>query len=116
MKAHLSALAIASFTLMASDPSSAFAQAAASQSESQSQPLTVNSTIGALLANPLTRPVLDRHLPNLATNAHLIEIRNWPLRELATNPHARGMSPEMLTQIQTELAAAQAPGHASPAQ
>ena len=79
----------------------------AQPSPSQAQPLGVDSTIGALLEDPRTRAVVDRHLPNLAANPQIDVIRAWSLRQLATNPHVRGMSPELLTQIQAELAAAQ---------
>jgi hypothetical protein len=81
--------------------------AAAQPTAQQSQVLTADSTIGALMANTRTRPVMDRHLPNLASNPHLATINNWPLRRLATDPHARGLSTEKLAQIEADLATAQ---------
>jgi hypothetical protein len=71
--------------------------------------LTVDSTIGALLDDSRTRPVLDRRMPNLATNPSIELIRDWPLRRLATDPHARGLTLEQLESIGRDLAAAQAP-------
>lgn len=71
------------------------------------QRLTSASTIGALLADPRARPVMDRFLPNLAGNPHLDRIRDWPLRRLATDPHARGLTLERLAEIDAALAEAQ---------
>jgi hypothetical protein len=95
LAAALLALAGCSF------PNHATAQSA------QTQTLTADSSIGARMANTRTRPVLDRHMPNLASNPHLAMIRDWPLRRLATDPHARGLSMEKLADIERDLAAAQ---------
>jgi hypothetical protein len=84
-----------------------FSGHAAAQSQQQNQVLTADSTIGALMADTRTRPVIERHLPNLANNPHINMIRDWPLRRLATDPHARGLTMEKLAEIQRDLAAAQ---------
>jgi hypothetical protein len=81
--------------------------AAAQPNAQRSQALTVDSPIGLLMDNARTRPVMDRHMPNLASNPHFNMIRDWPLRRLATDPHARGLTMEKLNQIATDLAAAQ---------
>lgn len=96
-------LLAACLALSACDPPHAAAQNAAQQR----QTLTSASTIGALLADARTRPVMDRFMPNLPQNPHLDRIRDWPLRRLATDPHARGLTMERLAEIEAALAAAQ---------
>jgi hypothetical protein len=81
--------------------------AAAQSNAQQSRALTVDSTIGALMADSRTRSVMDRHMPGLANNPQFNMIRDWPLRRLATDPHARGLSMEKLQEIAADLAAAQ---------
>ena len=85
-------------------PQHAEAQPNATQAQ---QRLTADSTLAALLADARTRPVMERHFPNLTSNPHFGMIQDWPLRRLATDPHAQGLTSEQLTRIEAELAAAQ---------
>ncbi|MGH8186207.1 MAG: hypothetical protein ACREUC_06565 [Steroidobacteraceae bacterium] len=65
-----------------------------------------------LLENPRTRPVIEKHLPQLAKR--MLEdsfaaelLGSSSPRELSIDPHVRGITDAMLKAIQADLAAAQ---------
>jgi hypothetical protein len=75
-------------------------------------PLTIDTPVTQLLANPQTRPVLEKRLPQLAKR--LLEdqeaaafLGSSSPRELAADPHVRGITEELLKALQTDLLAAQ---------
>jgi hypothetical protein len=74
--------------------------------------LSIDTPILELLENPRTRPVIERHLPQLAKRmqedsfaAELLGASSP--RELAIDPHVRGITEATLKTIQADLAAAQ---------
>ena len=74
--------------------------------------LTIDTPVMQLLANPSTKPVLEKHLPKLAKR--LLEdqeaaafLGSSSPRELAADPHVRGITDEMLKALQADLLAAQ---------
>jgi hypothetical protein len=76
--------------------------------------LSIDSPIFDLLEDARTRPVIERHLPKLAQR--LLEdpsaaefFGNSTLRELAADPHVRGITDEILQQVKADLRAVQAP-------
>jgi hypothetical protein len=77
--------------------------------------LTIDTPIVELLLNTTTRPVVEKHLPNLAerllndTNALELLGASSP-RELALDRHVRGVTDELLERLQADLQAAQEKG------
>jgi hypothetical protein len=77
-----------------------------------SQPMSIDTPILELLLNATTRPVVEKHLPRLAerllNDASAAELLGASSpRELALDPHVRGITDEMLKQLQVDLDAAQ---------
>ncbi len=76
-------------------------------------PLTIDTPVMQLLANPQTRPLVEKRLPQLAKR--LLEdqeaaafLGSSSPRELAADPHVRGITDELLKALQADLLAAQA--------
>ncbi len=68
--------------------------------------LTIDSPISALLANPKTRPVMDRHFPKIGEGPHYFLLKDQSIRDLA--PHSNGkLDAAALAKINAELLAAQ---------
>jgi hypothetical protein len=74
--------------------------------------LTIDTPVMQLLANPQTRPVMEQRLPQLAKR--LLEdqeaaafLGSSSPRELAADPHVRGITDEILKALQADLLAAQ---------
>ena len=75
-------------------------------------PLTIDTPVEQLLADPRTKPVVAKHLPRLAQRlAEDQEAANFlgssSPRELAADRHVRGITPEILNALQADLLAAQ---------
>jgi hypothetical protein len=75
-------------------------------------PLTIDTPVIQLLANPQTRRVVEKRLPQLAKR--LLEdqeaaafLGSSSPRELAADPHVRGITDEILKALQADLLAAQ---------
>jgi hypothetical protein len=74
--------------------------------------LSIDTPILELLEDPRTRPVIERHLPQLAkrmledSSAAELLGSSSP-RELSIDPHVRGITAAMLKAIQADLTAAQ---------
>ena len=75
-------------------------------------PLTIDTPVMQLLANPQTRPAVEKRLPQLAKR--LLEdqeaaafLGSSSPRELAADPHVRGITDELLKALQADLLAAQ---------
>jgi hypothetical protein len=74
--------------------------------------LSIDTPILELLENARTRAVIERHLPQLAKrmleDSFAAELLGGSSpRELAVDPHVRGVTEEKLHAIQADLAAAQ---------
>jgi hypothetical protein len=74
--------------------------------------LTIDTPVLELLANPQTRPAVEKRLPQLAKR--LLEDQDAATllgssspRELAADPHVRGITDELLKALQADLLAAQ---------
>jgi hypothetical protein len=74
--------------------------------------LTIDTPVMQLLANPQTRPAVEKRLPQLAKR--LLEdqeaaafLGSSSPRELAADPHVRGITDEILKALQADLLAAQ---------
>lgn len=74
--------------------------------------LTIDTPVMQLLANPQTRSVVEKRLPQLAKR--LLEdqeaaafLGSSSPRELAADPHVRGITDEILKALQADLLAAQ---------
>jgi hypothetical protein len=74
--------------------------------------LSIDTPILELLENPVTKAVIERHLPQLAKRmqedsfaAELLGASSP--RELSIDPHVRGITEEKLQAIQADLTAAQ---------
>jgi hypothetical protein len=74
--------------------------------------LTIDTPVVQLLARPSTKAVLDKHLPKLVQR--LTEDQEAASflgasspRELAADPHVRGITDEILKALQADLLAAQ---------
>jgi hypothetical protein len=85
---------------------SSFAPAAADP------PLTVDTPVQKLLADPRTKPVIEKHLSKLAQRlAADQEAAEFfgpaSPRELAADRHVRGITQEILDALQADLLAAQ---------
>ena len=69
---------------------------------------SIDSTVGELLDNPLSRAFIDQHMPELPTHPMLAMARSMPLRAIA--PFSGGkLSPDVLNWIQAEFQKMQAP-------
>ena len=81
----------------------------------ESAVLTIDTPIVELLLNTTTRPVMEKHLPKLAerllndTNALELLGASSP-RELALDPHVRGVTDQLLERLEADLQAAQKSG------
>ncbi|HET9394551.1 MAG TPA: hypothetical protein VFO36_00735 [Nitrospiraceae bacterium] len=74
--------------------------------------LSIDTPVLQLIANPSTKVVLEKHLPKLVKR--LAEDQEAAAffgssspRELAADPHVRGITEEILNALQAELLAAQ---------
>jgi hypothetical protein len=74
--------------------------------------LTIDTPVMQLLANPQTRPVVEKRLPQLAKR--LLDdqeaaafLGSSSPRELAADSHVRGITEEILKALQADLLAAQ---------
>ena len=75
-------------------------------------PLTIDTPVQQLLADPRTKPVVEKHLPNLAQRlAQDVDAADFlgpsSPRELAADRHVRGITPAILDALQADLLAAQ---------
>jgi len=98
-KIFAAAFALAAFVA----PVSSFAQTTPAPAPAAA-PLTVNSPIKALLANPATKAILDKHLPALAGHPALTQIQDMSLPQVA--PMSQGnITDEILAAIDTDIKA-----------
>jgi hypothetical protein len=75
-------------------------------------PLTIDTPVMQLLANPQTRPVVEKRLPQLAKRLLADQeaaafLGSSSPRELAADSHVRGITEEILKALQADLLAAQ---------
>jgi hypothetical protein len=88
------------------------AQSAAPSGAAAQDLLTIDTPILDLLGDPRTRPVVEKHLPRLAQrlledeDAAVLLGSSTP-KELAIDPHVRGITDELLARLQSDLVAAQ---------
>ena len=76
---------------------------------------SVDSTVGELLDNPLSRAFIDQHMPELPSHPMLAMARSMPLRAIA--PFSGGkLTPDVLDWIDGEFRKMQEPQQAAPAQ
>ena len=80
--------------------------------DAESRPLSIDTPILELLLNATTRPVVEKHLPRLAerllNDASAAELLGASSpRELALDPHVRGITDEKLKQLQAGFEATQ---------
>ncbi len=78
-------------------------------------PLTIDTPILKLLDDARTKPVIEKHLPRLVKalteDEQAVEFfGRSSLRELAADPHVRGITEEILKTLQADLLAAQPQG------
>ena len=78
------------------------------------EPLSIDTPILKLLADARTRPQIEKHLPSLAKRLTEDQdaadmLGSSSPRELAADPHVRGITEEKLKALQADLAAAQKP-------
>jgi hypothetical protein len=76
------------------------------------QQLTIDTPVMQLIANPSTKPVLEKHLPKLVMRLSEDQeavnfLGSSSPRELAADPHVRGITDEILKALQADLLAAQ---------
>jgi hypothetical protein len=74
--------------------------------------LTIDTPVMQLLANPSTKLVLEMRLPNLVKRLSEDQeaadfLGSSSPRELAADPHVRGITDELLKALQADLLAAQ---------
>ena len=86
--------------------------AASVAAEPVQAPMSVDTPILDLLQDPRTRPVVERHLPQLAKKLQEDQsaaefLGNSTVRELSADPHVRGITEEILTRLRADLLAAQ---------
>jgi len=67
--------------------------------------LSIDSRIRDLMANPATRPVMDKYFPKLTENSHYFMLEDMSVRDLAPISDGK-LTEERLAKIQAELAAA----------
>jgi len=60
---------------------------------------TMDTPLEQLLADPKVRPVLDKHLPGVATNPAVAMVKNMSLRAIVSNPMAASFG---VTQVKVE--------------
>jgi len=70
--------------------------------------LTIDTPVMDLLDDPITRPVVERHLANLARrlqeDEELVQFfGNSTPRDLSIDPHVRGFTQERLMQMARDL-------------
>ena len=78
------------------------------------EPLSIDTPILELLADARAKPVIEKHLPSLAKRLSEDQdaadlLGSSSPRELAADPHVRGIPEEKLKALQADLAAAQKP-------
>jgi len=49
---------------------------------------TLDSTLNDLLADPRVRPILEKHMPGVATNPTVAMVKGMTLRAIISNPMA----------------------------
>ena len=97
-------LAFAAALALAAATSPAYAVDPAPASAPAAKYSTAATTIGELLDNPATKAVLDKHLPELATNPQLDMARSMTLKQI--QGFAGDMlSDEVLAKVDADLAA-----------
>jgi hypothetical protein len=74
--------------------------------------LTIDTPVLQLIANPSTKAVLEKHLPKLVKRVSEDQeaaafLGSSSPRELAADPHVRGITDESLKALQADLLAAQ---------
>ena len=74
--------------------------------------LTIDTLVQQLIANPSTKAVLEKHLPRLVKRLSEDQeaaafLGSSSPRELAADPHVRGITDEILKALQADLLAAQ---------
>ncbi|MBJ7484613.1 MULTISPECIES: hypothetical protein [unclassified Brevundimonas] len=95
--------AFAALALVAAPLTSA-TSAAVAQTAPAPAPLTVNSPIKALLANPATKAILDKHLPGLANHPALPQFQDMTLTQVM--PMSQGaVTAEIIAAIDTDIKA-----------
>lgn len=75
-------------------------------------PLTIDTPVMQLIANPSTKVVLEKHLLKLVKRLSEDQeaaafLGSSSPRELAADPHVRGITDELLKALQADLLAAQ---------
>jgi hypothetical protein len=75
-------------------------------------PLTIDTPVVQLIANPSTKIVLEKHLPKLVKRLSEDQeaaafLGSSSPRELSADPHVRGITEELLQALQADLLAAQ---------
>jgi len=65
---------------------------------------SIDSKVGELLDNPQTKAVLDKHMPELATNPQIAMARNFSLKMVAGFSGGK-ITPDMLSAVNADLAA-----------
>jgi hypothetical protein len=74
--------------------------------------LTIDTPVMELIGNPSTKRVLEKHLPKLVQRLSEDQeaasfLGSSSPRELAADPHVRGITEEILKALQADLLAAQ---------
>jgi hypothetical protein len=75
-------------------------------------PLSIDTPVLQLIADPTTKPMLEKHLPKLVKRLAedqeaMSLLGSSSPRELAADPHVRGITDEVLKALQADLLAAQ---------
>jgi len=69
---------------------------------------TATTTLGTLLDNPATAPIVLKYLPNIAANAHIDIARTLTLKQIQAYAPDR-LTDDMLAKIDADLAQVPAP-------
>lgn len=99
--------ALAGVILAASAMAPAYAQAPQAPAAAAGK-LSSDSTMGVLLANEKSRPILEKYIPIIVQYADMIpNVQVTTLKQLMDNPQATsagGLTPEALKSIEDDLA------------
>lgn len=85
------------------------AASGAGAADAKPAPATVDSKIGDLLANPVTKAVLDKDIPGLETSPYLDMVKGMSVRDIAKYPQAN-IDDAKLSVIDADLKAASGTG------
>ena len=85
------------------------AASGACAADAKPAPATVDSKIGDLLANPVTKAVLDKDIPGLETSPYLDMVKGMSVRDIAKYPQAN-IDDAKLSAIDADLKAASGTG------